>query len=53
VHHAVNDRYLHKNHGGILILWDRLFGSCADEDDDERCVYGTRSPLNSWSWGQL
>jgi alkylglycerol monooxygenase len=48
VHHAVNDRYLDKNYGGILILWDRLFGSYADEDDDERCVYGTRSPLNSW-----
>ena len=48
VHHAVNDRYLDKNYGGILILWDRLFGSYADEEDDERCVYGTRSPLNSW-----
>ncbi len=48
VHHAVNDRYLDKNYGGILILWDRLFGSYADEDDGERCVYGTRSPLNSW-----
>ena len=48
VHHAVNDRYLDKNYGGILILWDRLFGSYATEDDDERCVYGTRSPLNSW-----
>ncbi|HWS74824.1 MAG TPA: sterol desaturase family protein, partial [Quisquiliibacterium sp.] len=27
VHHAVNDRYLDRNYGGILILWDRLFGS--------------------------
>lgn len=48
VHHAVNERYLDKNYGGILILWDRLFGSYADEDDEEPCVYGTRSPLNSW-----
>jgi sterol desaturase/sphingolipid hydroxylase (fatty acid hydroxylase superfamily)/uncharacterized membrane protein YhhN len=48
VHHAVNERYLDKNYGGILILWDRLFGSYADEDDREPCVYGTRSPLNSW-----
>ncbi|WP_291012526.1 lysoplasmalogenase family protein [Hydrogenophaga sp.] len=48
VHHAVNDRYLDKNYGGILILWDQLFGSYADEDDGEPCVYGTRSPLNSW-----
>jgi uncharacterized membrane protein YhhN len=46
VHHAVNDRYLDKNYGGILIVWDRLFGSFREED--EKCVYGTRSPLNSW-----
>ena len=48
VHHAVNERYLDKNYGGILILWDRLFGSYTDEEDSEPCVYGTRSPLNSW-----
>ncbi|MFC6279649.1 MULTISPECIES: lysoplasmalogenase family protein [Polaromonas] len=46
VHHAVNDRYLDRNYGGILIIWDRLFGSFREED--EKCVYGTRSPLNSW-----
>ncbi|MDP3170741.1 MAG: lysoplasmalogenase family protein [Polaromonas sp.] len=46
VHHAVNDRYLDKNYGGILIVWDRMFGSFREED--EKCVYGTRSPLNSW-----
>jgi alkylglycerol monooxygenase len=46
VHHAVNDRYLDRNYGGILIVWDRIFGSFKEED--EKCVYGTRSPLNSW-----
>lgn len=46
VHHAVNDGYLDKNYGGILIIWDRLFGSFKEEG--EKCVYGTRSPLNSW-----
>jgi alkylglycerol monooxygenase len=46
VHHAVNDRYLDKNYGGILIVWDRMFGSFREEG--EKCVYGTRSPLNSW-----
>ncbi len=46
VHHAVNDRYLDRNYGGVLIVWDRLFGSFKEED--EKCVYGTRSPLNSW-----
>jgi alkylglycerol monooxygenase len=49
VHHAVNDRYLDRNYGGILIIWDRLFGSFHEEDDDEPCVYGTRAPLRSFN----
>jgi alkylglycerol monooxygenase len=48
VHHAVNDNYLDKNYGGILIVWDRLFGTFRDEDLAEPCVYGTRGALNSW-----
>ena len=47
-HHAVNDRYLDRNYGGILIVWDRLFGTFVEEDDADPCVYGTRSPLRSW-----
>ena len=43
VHHAVNDSYLDRNYGGILIIWDRLFGSFKEED--EKCVYGTRIAL--------
>lgn len=46
VHHAVNDRYLDRNYGGILVVWDRLFGSFKEED--EKCIYGTRAPLESW-----
>lgn len=55
VHHAVNDIYLDKNYGGILILWDRLFGTFIDERDDETIVYGTRTPLRSWNplWANL
>jgi len=53
VHHAVNDDYIDKNYGGILILWDRLFGSFQEET--EPCVYGTRGALNSWDplWANL
>ena len=47
VHHAVNDRYLDRNYGGILILWDRIFGTFEDEDEREAPVYGTRAPLRS------
>jgi len=48
-HHAVNDKYLDRNYGGILILWDRLFGTFIEEDDIDPPVYGTRSPLRSWN----
>jgi sterol desaturase/sphingolipid hydroxylase (fatty acid hydroxylase superfamily) len=55
VHHAVNDRYVDKNYGGILIVWDRMFGTFEPERDDDPCVYGTRSPLRSWNpvWANL
>lgn len=55
VHHAVNDEYLDRNYGGILVVWDRLFGTYARERDDLPCVYGTRLPLRSWNpvWANL
>lgn len=54
-HHATNDRYLDHNYGGILIVWDRLFGTFIEEDEREPPVYGTRSPLRSWNplWANL
>ncbi len=53
VHHAVNQRYLDRNYGGILIIWDRLFGTFQEEDSP--CIYGTRSALDSWDplWANL
>ena len=55
VHHGVNERYLDKNYGGILILWDRMFGTFEDERDDDPVVYGTRKPLQSHDpiWANL
>ena len=55
VHHGSNPEYLDRNYGGILIVWDRLFGSYAAEDETEPCVYGTRTPLRSWNplWANL
>jgi len=47
VHHATNPRFVDRNYGAILVLWDRLFGTFQEED--EPCVYGTLKPLNSWS----
>ncbi|VTU16036.1 sterol desaturase family protein [Variovorax sp. PBL-E5] len=43
VHHAVNDEYIDHNYGGMLVIWDRLFGTFAEEAAP--CVYGTRERL--------
>jgi len=48
-HHAVNDKYLDRNYGGVLIIWDRLFGTFVEEDDNDPPIYGTRAPLRSWN----
>ncbi len=55
VHHGQNDYCIDRNYGGILILWDRLFGTFSDERDDEPVVYGIRKPLHSLNpvWGNL
>ena len=47
VHHATNPRYLDRNFGGTLILWDRLFGTFEAERAEERPQYGIVKPLNS------
>jgi alkylglycerol monooxygenase len=55
VHHGQNERYIDKNYGGMLILWDRLFGTFEDETIDEPVVFGVRKPLASWNpfWANL
>ncbi|MDT8998276.1 sterol desaturase family protein [Paucibacter sp. APW11] len=49
VHHGQNDYCLDRNYGGILMCWDHLFGSFVDEKPDEPIIYGTLTPLHSWS----
>ena len=46
VHHAVNDGYVDRNYGGMLVVWDRMFGTFAEEN--EPAVYGTRKALTSF-----
>ncbi|MEM8630182.1 MAG: sterol desaturase family protein [Pseudomonadota bacterium] len=52
VHHGANDKYLDRNYGGILIIWDRIFGTFQAEE--ERPRYGlkrdfdSRNPLRVW-----
>jgi sterol desaturase/sphingolipid hydroxylase (fatty acid hydroxylase superfamily) len=49
VHHATNPDYLDANYAGILIIWDRLFGSFAPERADEPCHYGLVHNLGSFN----
>ena len=47
VHHASNIKYLDKNMGMCLIIWDRMFGSFQEELKEEPVRYGLVKPLNS------
>ncbi|MFZ4519011.1 MAG: sterol desaturase family protein [Microthrixaceae bacterium] len=49
VHHGSNRRYIDRNHGGILIVWDRLLGTFEPEDPEEPVVYGLTKNLDSFS----
>ena len=53
VHHGRNPKYIDRNHGGTLIVWDRLFGTYQAEEDE--VVYGITTPLRSWNpvWANL
>jgi hypothetical protein len=59
VHHGSDLKYLDRNHGGILIIWDRLFGTFQPEE--EKPVYGLTKNIGSFnpfvvaftSWAQL
>jgi sterol desaturase/sphingolipid hydroxylase (fatty acid hydroxylase superfamily) len=46
VHHGSNHQYLDKNYGGILIVWDRLFGTW--EPESERVRYGLTKQLETF-----
>ena len=46
VHHGVNEQYLDRNYAGILIIWDRLFGTY--EPEGERVRYGLTTQLRTF-----
>lgn len=47
VHHATNPQYLDRNHAGILIIWDKLFGTF--EPEIEKPVYGLTTNIDSYN----
>lgn len=50
VHHASNEKYLDKNYGDVLIIWDKLLGTFQKEEEQEEIVYGLTKPLKSYSF---
>ena len=48
VHHASNYKYLDRNHAGILIIWDRLFGTFVEEDR-EKPIYGITNNIHTFN----
>jgi sterol desaturase/sphingolipid hydroxylase (fatty acid hydroxylase superfamily) len=49
VHHASNIRYLDRNHAGILIIWDRMFGTFSEELDTEKPIYGITKNIETFN----
>ncbi|MEM8917794.1 MAG: sterol desaturase family protein [Pseudomonadota bacterium] len=47
VHHGSNPEYLDKNYGGVLIVFDILFGTYQEERDDIAIRYGTVKPVTT------
>jgi len=49
VHHASQARYLDRNHAGILIIWDRMFGTFAEEVRHDKPQYGLTKNIGSYN----
>jgi len=46
VHHGVNPKYIDKNHAGTFIIWDKMFGTFQEEEEEP--IYGITHPINTW-----
>ena len=49
VHHGNNPIYLDRNHAGILIIWDRMFGTFQPELKEEKVTYGLVTNINTYN----
>ena len=61
VHHASNVKYLDKNMGMVFIIWDKLFGTFAPEEENEKVVFGLTENIKTYhplkmvfhEWGNI
>jgi sterol desaturase/sphingolipid hydroxylase (fatty acid hydroxylase superfamily) len=53
VHHGRNPKYIDRNHGGVFIIFDRMYGTFQVEEEEP--IYGITTPINSWNpvWANL
>lgn len=53
VHHGRNDKYLDRNYACILVVWDRIFGTFQEEQEEPS--YGLTKPLHTLNsvWGNF
>jgi sterol desaturase/sphingolipid hydroxylase (fatty acid hydroxylase superfamily) len=51
VHHGSNKRYIDRNHGSILIIWDKLFGTFEPETED--VIYGLTKNIDTFNSGRI
>jgi sterol desaturase/sphingolipid hydroxylase (fatty acid hydroxylase superfamily) len=40
-----------RNHGGLLIIWDRMFGTFQAERVDRKPLYGLNAQVGGWVHG--
>lgn len=52
-HHASNIRYLDTNHAGVLIIWDRLFGTFSEEINEDKPVYGLTKNIETHQFPEV
>lgn len=48
VHHATNPQYLDRNHAGVFIIWDKMFGTFEPESD-EKPIYGLINNIGTFN----
>lgn len=53
VHHGRDPKYIDRNHAGVFIIWDRMFGTFQEEEEEPN--FGLVTPLASLNpiWGQI
>jgi sterol desaturase/sphingolipid hydroxylase (fatty acid hydroxylase superfamily) len=49
VHHASNIRYLDCNHAGVLVIWDKIFGTFSEEKEIEKPIYGLTVNIETYN----